>query len=211
MKSLLLSFNLLLGIALTSNSSAQNVTCELFSITGLEPDTFNVNNTMVNIAMAGGSSLFANYPYIGQVTDCDGDIIATGDIYYFGQIGGTEQGYPVTSIPENVCFPITIQFVYGNDLFETDTCLYSYGSTGITYTGKLVMGLNAYPNPSTDEIQLASNTDIMGESYVIFNSTGKTMKTGIIDAQNARIDLRNLPSGFYVLTVAETTTRFIKE
>ncbi len=211
MKSLLLSFNLLLGIALTSHISAQNVTCELFSITGLEPDTFNVNNTMVNIAMSGGSSLFANYPYIGQVTDCDGDVIATGDIYYFGQIGGTEQGYPVTSISENICFPITIQFVYGNDLFETDTCYYNYGSTGSTYTGKPVMGLNAYPNPAADEIQLASINDIIGESYVIFHSTGKTMKTGIIDTQNARIDLRNLPSGFYVLTVGDTTTRFIKD
>jgi hypothetical protein len=211
MKSLLFSFNLLLVIALTSHISAQNVTCELFSITGLEPDTFNVNNTMVNIAMAGESSLFASFPYIASVTDCDGDTIASGDLYYFGQIGGTVQGYPVTSIPENVCFPITIEFVYGNDIFETDTCLYSYGSTGITYTGKPSMRLNAYPTPSTDEIQLASNTDIMGESYVIFNSTGKTMKTGIIDAQNARIDLRNLPSGFYVITVGETTTRFIKE
>ena len=211
MKSLLLSFNLLLGIILTSNISAQNVTCELFSITGLEPDTFNVNNTMVNIAMSGEFSLFANYPFILSVRDCDGDVIATGDIYYFGQIGGTEQGYPVTSIPENVCLPITIQFIYGNDLFETDTCYFSYGSTGITYAAKDNMELSAFPIPAAHEIQLASNTDIIGESFVIFSSTGKTMKTGIIDAQNARIDLRNLQSGFYVLTVGETTTRFIKE
>ncbi len=211
MKSLLLSFNLLLGIVLTSNISAQNVTCELFSITGLEPDTFNVNNTMVNIAMAGESSLFASYPYIASVTDCDGDTIASGDLYYFGQIGGTEQGYPVTSISENVCFPITIEFVYGNDLFETDTCYYSYGSAGITYAAKDKMGLTAYPIPTADEIQLASNTDIIGESYVIFNSSAKTMKTGIVDTQNAHIDLGNLPSGFYVLTVGETSTRFIKE
>ena len=211
MKSLLFSFNLILGIALTSHISAQNVTCELFSITGLEPDTFNVNNTVVNIAMAGEFSLFANYPYIASVTDCDGDTIASGDLYYFGQIGGSEQGYPVSSIPENVCFPITIEFVYGNDIFETDTCYYNYGLTGITYAAKDKKGLTAYPIPTADEIQLASNTDIIGESYVIFNSSGKTMMTGIIDAQNTRIELRNLPSGFYVITVGETTARFIKE
>jgi hypothetical protein len=211
MKSLLLSFNLLLGIVLTSHISGQNITCELFSITGLEPDTFNVNNTMVNIAMAGEFSLFASYPYIASVTDCNGDTIASGDIYYFGQIGGTEQGYPVTSISENVCFPITIEFVYENDIFETDTCYYGYGSTGITNASKDKMALNAYPNPAMDEILLTSKTDIIGETFIIYNSTGETMKTGIVDTQNARINLGNLPSGFYVLTVGETKIRIIKE
>jgi hypothetical protein len=211
MKSLLLTFNLLLGIALTSNLSAQNITCDLFSITGLEPDTFNVNYTMVNIAMAGEDLLFASYPYIASVTDCDGDMIAAGDIFYFGQIGGTEQGYPVTSISENVCFPITIEFVYENDIFETDTCYYSYGSTDITNAGKDIMELNAYPNPAMDEILLTSKTDIIGETFIIYNSTGKTMKTGIVDTQNARINLGNLPSGFYVLTVGETKARIIRE
>ena len=73
------------------------------------------------------------------------------------------------------------------------------------------MGLNAYPNPAVDEIQPVSNTDIIGEPYVIFHPSGKTMKTGVINEQNARIDLRSLASGFYVLTVGENATRFIKK
>ncbi len=62
-----------------------------------------------------------------------------------------------------------------------------------------------------DEILLTSKTDIIGETFIIYNSTGKTMKTGIVDTQNARINLGNLPSGFYVLTVGEIKTRIIKE
>ena len=118
-------------ITISYGLNAQSFTCDAFSVSGLALDTFNVNNTLVNIQMDGNDSVMANYPYVSVVTNCMGDTIATGNMFFFGQIGGTEQGYPVTLIPEDVCLPLNIQFIYGNDIFETDTCWLLYGENDL--------------------------------------------------------------------------------
>jgi hypothetical protein len=200
-----------IAIALSTHSAAQTITCDLFSVTGMEPDAFNVNNTMINIAMEGEFSLFANYPYIASVTDCNEDTIATGGLYYFGQLGGTEQGYPVSLIPDDVCFPIEIEFVFGNDLFENDTCYYTYQTTGFSRTTDTHFDLNVYPNPTRDKIQLSSSASMCGEEYSIYNTSGKSVKTGKINSLNATIDVSHLPNGFYTLNIRNTSSRFVKE
>jgi hypothetical protein len=119
----------IISIALTGN--AQTINCDWFTVTGLEPDTFDLNNTLINIEMGGGTADFANYPYIPSITDCNGDTVATGSMFFFGQIGGTVQGYPVSAISDDVCLPLTIEFIYGNDLFLTDTCLLTFGGNNL--------------------------------------------------------------------------------
>ena len=125
----------LLAAALLSASAAfaQTITCDLFTVTGLAPDEFNVNNTLINIQMGGTDSDFANYPYIASVTDCSGDTVATGGMFFFGQIGGTEQGHPVSAMSSDVCLPVTIEFIYGNELFETANGFLTYGRTGVHF------------------------------------------------------------------------------
>ena len=311
----------LAAIAILSSAftgTAQTINCDLFTVTGLEPDTFDVNSTLINIEMAGGVSDFANYPYIPAVTDCNGDTVATGGMFFFGQIGGTEQGYPVSLLAEDVCLPLTIEFVFGNDLFETDTCLLTFGGnnlcdlftvTGIepdtlnplntlihiqmagdpfeqiyyplitsvtdcngdeVATGEMVFfgqlgqttmsypvsafgndacfpiaiefefefgetfpsnvsclltfdgielnvpkqpvhEMSLYPNPTTSEIQLSSYESMNGKAYGIFDTTGGLVLSGRLSDTNARIDLRSLPEGVYVLMVDGRAKRMVKE
>jgi hypothetical protein len=176
----------------------------------MEPDSFNPENTLINIEMSGDFEAFANYPYISTVMDCVGDTIATGDMWFFGQVGGTTQGYPVTAIPGDVCLPITIEFVFGNDLFETDTCLLSYGVSGLNPFKKPDFGVQLFPNPANDIIQVASQTDLTGKNYFILNATGKLVHAGRITTSNVSLDVSQLPSGFYVLTIDGTSSRFMK-
>jgi hypothetical protein len=210
MNSLSLLASLLLIFLLTNQVNSQTITCELFTITSLEPDTFDTENTLINIEMSGDFGAFANYPYIASVVDCVGDTIATGDMWFFGQIGGTTQGYPVTAIPDDVCLPITIEFVFGNDLFETDTCLLSYGVSGLNPYKKPDSGVQLFPNPANDIIQVAAQTDLTGKNYFIQNTTGKLVRAGRITTSNASLDVSQLPSGFYVLTIDGTSSRFMK-
>ena len=211
MKIRLHSFILSLTIALSSHSTAQNITCGLFTITSLEPDTFDTENTLINIEMSGDFEAFANYPYISAVVDCIGDTVASGNMWFFGQIGGTTQGYPVTSIPDNVCLPITIEFIFGNDLFETDTCLISYGISGMSASTNPESVIQAFPNPANNVIQLTSKTDLIGKDYLIVNSTGELVETGRITTSYASVDVSQLPTGCYVLKIEGALSRFIKQ
>ena len=202
----------LLAAALLSASAAfaQTITCDLFTVTGLAPDEFNVNNTLINIQMGGTDSDFANYPYIASVTDCNGDTAATGGMFFFGQIGGTEQGYPVSLIADDVCLPLSIEFIYGNDLFENDTCLFSFGEDELGLHASPRLELSVFPNPFTDIIQITSVALIAGESYTILDAVGLTIQSGIIHSNYDRVDLSHLADGLYFLGIKGKTIRIVK-
>jgi hypothetical protein len=129
MKTLQFLCTAMMLVALAPSLNAQTMNCDWFTVTGLEPDTFNANNTLINIQMIGGISDFASYPHVASVLNCIGDTVATGGLWFFGQMGGTTQGYPVSLIDEDVCLPLTIEFIYGNDSFETDTCIFTFGGS----------------------------------------------------------------------------------
>ena len=199
----------IISIALTGN--AQTINCDRFTVTGLEPDTFDLNNTLINIEMGGGIADFANYPYIPSITDCNGDTVATGSMFFFGQIGGTVQGYPVSAISDDVCLPLTIEFIYGNDLFLTDTCLLTFGSTDITYQFDKRNQLHVYPNPTQGAVLITSSPALINESYFLFDQLGKMVEQGILNSSSTRIDMGRLSSGIYMLHVGNEVVKVMKD
>jgi len=198
-----------LSCAMTA--TAQTITCDLFTVTGLEPDTFDVNSTLINIEMAGGVSDFANYPYIPAVTDCNGDTVATGGMFFFGQIGGTEQGYPVSLLANDVCLPLTIEFVFGNDLFENDTCQFTYGTSGLSSTFNAFIKLDIFPNPTQGIFQIESTFVYSGEPYFVSDQMGSIVLQGTLNSTITPIDMSRLSSGFYMLRVGNEVVKVVKE
>jgi len=163
--------------------TAQTITCDLFTVTGLEPDTFDVNSTLINIEMAGGVSDFANYPYISAVTDCNGDTVATGGMFFFGQIGGTVSGYPVSAISEDVCFPLTIQFIYSDNFLVADTCLLTFGGNNLCDLFAVTGMEPDTLNPANTLIQIQMSGDPLGQiNYPLITAVrdcnGNTVSTG---------------------------------
>lgn len=61
-----------------------------------------------------------------------------------------------------------------------------------------------YPNPTHSHLFLGENT---GNSYQIFDHTGRLMQEGIASSQ---LDVSQLPPGSYSITVGHSTTLFIK-
>ena len=68
------------------------------------------------------------------------------------------------------------------------------------------------PNPAADFIQIILYQKDT-ENYVITDALGKIKKTGMIESGNARIDIHELATGLYALTIAGSnkSARFIKQ
>jgi hypothetical protein len=196
--------------AMTAN--AQNITCDIFSITGLEPDTFDVNNTLINIQMAGTEMDFINYPFIPAVWDCNGDTVASGYMFFFGQIGSTTQGYPVSALAADVCLPLTVQFVYsiGDFVSENDTCLLTFSSIDVPSQSTWFDELSAYPNPTQDDIQLSSPSSLVGKPYELYDAVGRVVLTGRYMEAKPRMKLADLKPGIYLLHIGSETKRTIR-
>ena len=192
-------------------ATAQTFNCDSFTVIGLEPDTFDANNTLIQIEMGGGDADFANYPYVASITDCTGDTVATGGMFFFGQIGGTEQGYPVSAISDDVCFPLTIQFVYSDNFFVADTCSLTFGSTDISSRFDTFNQLHVYPNPTQGDVQIESSWAITNTPYIVINQMGKIILQGSLNSTNTRIDMSRISSGIYTLLVGNEVVKVVKD
>jgi hypothetical protein len=63
-----------------------------------------------------------------------------------------------------------------------------------------------YPNPCNDYLEVYNYTD---ENVFIYDVLGKLVKTTIIC--DNRIEIEDLPSGFYILTSHNKQIKFIKK
>jgi hypothetical protein len=61
--------------------------------------------------------------------------------------------------------------------------------------------LNIFPNPVSNRLNIASNLNLKGKAYSIFNSEGKAFRKGMITANTCSIDMKNLKSGIYFLKI----------
>jgi hypothetical protein len=71
-----------------------------------------------------------------------------------------------------------------------------------------------FPNPAQSEINLKADLKLLGSSYVVYDSTGKTILKGKITSENTIIELGNLSAGIYLLSVGENlkqTFKVVKE
>jgi hypothetical protein len=67
-----------------------------------------------------------------------------------------------------------------------------------------VAGINLYPNPVSDELNIEVNETFIGKSFQLFSSTGELIKKGKLDSKINRISLTKLPSGPYFIEVSGT-------
>jgi hypothetical protein len=190
-----------------------NSLCDLFAVTGIEPDTLNPFNTLINIEMAGDPFDQVNYPFINAVTDCNGDTVATGEMVFFGQLGQTTLGYPVSAIGSDVCFPITVQFdfAFGETFPSNVSCLLTFDGIELNVLKQPVHEMSVFPNPTKSEFQLLTYESMNGKAYGIFDTTGGLVLSGTLSDTNARVDLSALQEGMYIVMVDGRAKRVVKE
>lgn len=67
---------------------------------------------------------------------------------------------------------------------------------------------SVYPNPTSNQITLKANTNLLGTFYNIYDSMGKTVLSGQINAAQTVIELGNLSGGIYLFSVGESKQSF---
>jgi hypothetical protein len=149
------------------------------------------------------------------VLDCNGDSVATGDIFIFGQVGQTTVAYPVTISGSLECEPLTVVFVYGDENLNNDTCLLTFGATSLVTKAPLLADkFSIFPNPSNNHVNIQSTVSQIGTSYFIYDFTGKLMLTGKLISESTRIDMNRFSSGIYFIKMGDNaldTFKVVKE
>lgn len=205
---------ILTTLGILSSAKAQSSLCSSFTITNVYADSMTSGQYQISIDFQDTASTFVNYPYVSAVLDCSGDTVATGNMFYFGHPSGASQDYPVNAIGSMSCLPLTAVFIYGDSFGNTDTCLLTFGTTGIFKPETDESAVLVYPNPTQNIISFNSTLEEIGKAYTLVDPMGKAVLSGRIVADKTTIDLTEQSSGIYLLNVDNQqgkTSRIVKE
>lgn len=209
---LLLAFQLTLAAAL----HAQSEYCDYLSITQFMLDEETPNQWLVTIAFNAESNAFISYPVIDAMFDTNGDTIATGSLFFFGQLGGGFQNYPVTPVDgaTPTSFSITFSFLNGD---VNESCTLFYNLPISVEPTLATASIRAFPNPMGDQLHIAFPLALEGSRYRCVNALGQTISTGLVgradnmslDAMatntsasfNVSIETPSWPSGVYYIVL----------
>lgn len=193
---------------LNIQTNAQStIPCSAYCVTNIQLDS--LGEMAVDIHFTGTASEFVSYPYVSTVIDINGDTVGQGgSLFYFGQIGGTTQTYPlpslITDIPSN--FQANVVFV------NTDTtCVLSYPcvTTGVENQSEFVTEL--YPNPTSDWLNMKLTANAYPLNYHILTLDGKELLRGNNIASQVPIDVRQLTEGIYIIEIYTSDKGSIKK
>ncbi|MFM2207149.1 MAG: hypothetical protein RL213_1124 [Bacteroidota bacterium] len=191
------------------SASAQTFFCSAFSVTNVYPDTITAGDYWISIQCIAGPNEFVSYPIVSTVVDGNGDTVATGGLFYFGQFGQTTQDYPVTLTGNGSLtgYPLTAYFIINYDPGFTDTCQLNYGTSGLIPTPASTEKINLYPNPARHTINVSVDESMVGAAYHIRDLTGRTVLQGELPASSSAIALDDLCAGTYSISVGERLKR----
>lgn len=86
--------------------------------------------------------------------------------------------------------------------------------SGVTDTHANPLPFKIFPNPVKSLVNVEAEAVLFGSVYTVYNSTGKLVLTGKIDAENTVIEFSNLPGGIYLFSAGgnlKQTFKMIKE
>jgi hypothetical protein len=204
-----------LFLFLLSSSLYSQSVCEKLNVVNVSPDTSQSGEYVVSISYKAGSNELLSYPRVINVIDCKGDTIATGGMFYFGQLGATTQAYPIklTTKDSMGCYPLTATFVANNTSGGSDTCKLVFGTTGVEDDSNdktkppHTLSIALYPNPATDELVIATPDYRTTQQFPIVDACGRICFEGTITSAQTRIDTRFLAPGVYAIVLNNTSTK----
>jgi hypothetical protein len=70
--------------------------------------------------------------------------------------------------------------------------------------------LTVYPNPVFDKAIIKVDQLLIGESYFIYDLSGRIVSSGRISASKTSLDLSNVKPGVYLFKIADRTNQYVK-
>ncbi|MFM7724339.1 MAG: T9SS type A sorting domain-containing protein [Bacteroidota bacterium] len=187
------------------------VSCANLSLIGIYPDSLQPNAYWVSIQFDGSQNTVINYPYVSTVLNCQGDTLATGSMFYFGQLGQTTQDYPTDLTGAAWCEPLTFEFIYGNEFLFNDTCYFNYGTAEINRLSAHA-SFSIAPNPAHDFLSIEFQRTYSHLPFEIRSLEGKTVVHGTVNGKQLSLPLNSLGAGTYFFYVPSSSEQapFIK-
>ncbi|NND63147.1 MAG: T9SS type A sorting domain-containing protein [Flavobacteriaceae bacterium] len=151
-----------------------------------------------------------------SLQDGDGEWIDEIIIDLYPYDAGTDSGTDYTSSNNNTFPQDPISSLQGITPFSNaiiGTMTITLDSVILGVNDAITNTLTIYPNPTTNFLNITSGSKI--ESVEVFNALGKKVMDESIDSDAFQIDVSNLPSGFYLISMTsegnETAVkRFVK-
>jgi hypothetical protein len=192
-------------ITLVPAASAQTFFCSAFSVTNIHPDTVTAGVYQLSIQCVAGPNEFVSYPIVSAVVDGNGDTVATGGLFYFGQFGQTTLDYPVTLTGNGsmTIYPLTAYFIINYSPGFTDTCQLYYGTSGLLALNAPAGEITIYPNPAAETIRVAVPESLVGSTYSVVDISGRTALKGKVPANTTSLFVDELPGGTYFIVIGE--------
>ena len=114
--------------------------------------------------------------------------------YSVGQLAYTTNTGTNGSVSEGVQQPFEISVV-----------------TGIEEAKDIFLNVSAYPNPTTDYLELkVENLQLSELSYKLYDISGKVYQNKEIGNSITKIEMQNLPQGIYFIKVIDTKNKEFK-
>jgi hypothetical protein len=98
-------------------------------------------------------------------------------------------------------FNIVYTYSDANGCSNTDTLIMTVTACVGIVEAPTASLFSVYPNPTTSEINVTTDTQLIGSDYIICDNVGKTILTGKIRGTNTMIKLSNFSSGVYLLSI----------
>lgn len=198
---------------ITHNALAQlpSVSCDDFSITDIVQDPSNSSQYLISIQFNAVNTAFINMPFVSSLLDENNDTIASGNMNFFGQNGGTEQDYMVTSNGNGNMNASQFTAVF---IYNSDTCYLTFpgNNTASQDVINSEQELSLSPNPVQSHLHVTvPSANLIGATFNVFDFSGKSVLTGRINSMNTTIDLEDLESGMYLFQYLKQTQRIMKK
>ena len=199
----LLLFIPFLGLFI-SWSYGQTLSCSELSVVAYVPDSANPNVYQFTIQTQGTQSDFINYPFISSVLDCNGNLVGSGNLFWFGQFGQTVQQYPINLTgPGSIdCYPLSVSFVYQDNMGVADTCqLLLSSNTASNATDESVVVPLIFPNPTSGKFTLRLGDNLESSGFTLLDLSGKKVLSGKLNAPDTTIDVTDFSPGTYLIVL----------
>jgi hypothetical protein len=196
MKKILLLTGLFFVLWQTSSAQLSTLPCDSMQIDSVWLQQAGINRLMIRLKLAGNSGNFINYPFFSAVLNQFGDTIARGELFYFGQFGGSVQEYETLSFLNEV--PSVMYLVLR---YDTLSCSFPYSAATAGQTIEKSRGPLLYPIPAEEEVFISNLAS--GSFCFLYNSTGGQVAFVSLPDGKGRIPLQELPKGLYRLLLSD--------
>jgi PKD repeat protein len=165
----------------------------------------HINNPSANFneSISGNTATFTNLS-----TSLNNTLTYSWD---FGDGNTSSAQNPSHTYATNGTYTVTL--IASNCIFsDTITQTIQIGTTSMEETTEAKFTF--YPNPTTDQITIISDIQLLGSIYRIYDYTGKAVLTGKILSEQSDIELRDLSKGIYFINIGEhlePTVKIVKE